>query len=132
MDKLKEIRSHIILAFNISALKRFVETNPHQRDDNDYRTTIERVLQAASAASGMHKHDLRHAYLNSPYSNYDKYDDDDRKELEKSNPDLYDKIDNMSQPERTLYMLSMFLSDTFDQDPNLSTLQNYSREITIN
>lgn len=132
MRILKKICTQIKLNFNIKALEDFTYIKPDQRDDNDYRNAIECVLDAASAASGVHKQDLITAYLRSPYSRYDTSDTHDRRELLKSNPDLYGKICRMNESKRTLYMLSLFLSDTFDTDPNLSTLQNYAREIPMN
>lgn len=132
MRILKNICRNIQLQFNTKALERFTHIKPDQRDYNDYRNAIECVLDATSAASGVHKQDLITAYLRSPYSDYDTSDTHDRRELLKSNPDLYGKICRMDDSDRTLYMLSLFLSDTFDTDPNLSTLQNYAREIPMN
>jgi|GEM_PF-5728132 len=132
MRILKNICTQIKLNFNTKALECFTHVKPDQGKDDDYRVAIKCVLDATSAASGVHKQDLITAYLRSPYSRYDTSDTHDRRELLKSNPDLYGKICRMDDSERTLYMLSLFLSDTFDTDPNLSTLQNYAREIPMN
>ena len=125
---IKKLLTKAKISFNNKALLDFTAIPQEQRDALDFRTALNIVSETVCLGTSVTPTDLLYAYAASPYSAYDKTPHHEKHVLLNSNPDLYEKLSRMSDEQRMLYMMSMFINDSLDDDPTLSHLRNQSPE----